>query len=201
MKQFETYKRFIKKRLSAERYNHSINVAKEAGRLAEKWDCSVEKAWIAGLLHDIARDISPGVLLQKAKENNLITNEVELWEPVLLHGPVGAHIVREELGIDEAVLLRAIANHTVGAPQMTLMDKILYLADMIEPARQYPGIEELRSLVLIDINEAMLWGFDSTLRHILQKEGFIHPRTVEARNYLLRNCRLNRKRFIQGGKI
>lgn len=176
----------VQEMLSSKRYVHSIRVAEEAGLLAEKWGCSAYKAQIAGLLHDIARDWEPGKLLRRARQEKLIFCEVEHWVPELLHAPVGALIAKEEFEIHDPVILSAITHHTLGAPQMTVLDKVVFLADLIEPGRSYPGIQFLRELAWKDLNKAVLHGITSTLEYVLKKGGFVHPRSVETRNYLLR---------------
>ena len=111
---------------------------------------------------------------------------VEASMPLLLHAPLGALLAREKYGADDEAVLRAIARHTVGGAAMTALDKIVYFADMVEPTRAYPGVEELRRLMReADLDEMTLAGLTRSIAFVLEKGHLIHPDTVLARNELL----------------
>ncbi|MFZ7101854.1 MAG: bis(5'-nucleosyl)-tetraphosphatase (symmetrical) YqeK [Peptococcaceae bacterium] len=186
----EKYTDLIKKKLSSKRYKHSLGVAATAGKLAELNDAEPETAYLAGILHDYAKELSAERLLEIAKGADLISDEIELQEPQLLHGPVSALLVREELGITDMDILDAIKYHTTGCPDMKLLTKIIYIADYIEPHREFPGVEKLREAAYENLDLGVLQGLNLTLQHVLEQNGLMHCLSVQARNRLL----LSRKR-------
>lgn len=183
------YAELLARKLSPLRYRHSQGVASYAAELALKYKGEISKARLAGLLHDYARDLPEEKLLTLAEEAGLISCEVERRLPVLLHGPVGAYLIQKELGLNDKEILQAISRHTVGSPDMTLLDKIIYLADALEPGRLYPGVDVLRRLAEEDLDKALLKALESSISYVLAKGQLLHPATVEARNYLLLNLK------------
>lgn len=176
----------IKERLSPPRFTHTINVAKEAEKLAHIYNINREAAILAGLLHDYAREFSERDLLHLAQEAQWPINIVEKENPMLLHGPVAAYLVEKDLGISDPAILQAIRFHTTGCSQMYDVAKIVFLADMLEPTRSYPGVEELRKLAYRgDLDYALLKSLEHSLLYVMGKGFLIHPLSVEARNDLL----------------
>lgn len=175
----------LSKRLSPKRFRHSIAVSQTAEELAEVFDCNKVKAKIAGLLHDLAREVPVDELLPRAQAFGIVVNDVEKAEPVLLHAPISAKLAQSDFLIQDAEILQAIILHTTGGPKMTLLDKIIYVADMIEPGRSFAGLEELRRLAYIDLDKALLAALDQSIYFILDRGGLIHPHAIEARNDLL----------------
>ncbi|HHX94945.1 MAG TPA: HD domain-containing protein [Clostridia bacterium] len=176
----------LKERLDPQRFEHSMSVSRTAFELAETHGCNPESAKLAGLLHDYARDMCEKDLLAIAKEHRLISHPVERQVPLLLHGPVGALLVQRELKIFDADILEAIAVHTTGAPGMSDLAAVVYLADIIEPSRDFPGVRMLRSLAQNDsLDAAVLAALVSGISYCLERNLLIHPISVEARNYLL----------------
>lgn len=167
------------------RLEHSYAVALCAGELAVRYGEDRKKAELSGLLHDCARDLPPNELLRFAEENDLVKNEIERKFPVLLHGPVGAVLVQKELGIEDREILEAISSHTLGAPGMGLLAKIVYLADLIAEGRNFPGVAKIRRLAKEDLDLALLEGFASTVRYCLQEKRVIHPQTIAAWNFFI----------------
>ncbi|NLO89275.1 MAG: HD domain-containing protein [Clostridia bacterium] len=184
-KQWDRYEEALRKRVKSRRFEHSKSVSAEAAALAKKYGADVEAAMLAGLLHDYARDMPDGELLRLARKYNLVCCWVEEKFPLLLHGPVGAVLIREELGINDSEVLEAVSRHTTGAPNMGKLAKIVYLADSIEPLRNYEGVENFRQLSRINLNIAVLEVMDSSIQYCIAKKSFIHPLTIEARNRLL----------------
>lgn len=176
----------IRFKLSKQRFKHSVQVAIAARELAQHYGLDEEKVYLTGLLHDYAKGLSGQDLLSKAVENDLIEDPVEELVPDLLHAPVGALLLQEELGVDDEEILSAVSKHTLGSTSMSALDKIIFLADMIEPGRDYPGLERLRCLAYRNLDEAMLSGLDSTIKFCLHQERILHPRTVLVRNYYLK---------------
>ena len=181
----EHLKAIMEKRLSKKRFKHSTEVARVAAEMAVHFGLDEEKAYLTGLLHDYAKGISGEDLVKIARDKGLIENHMDLEIPDLLHAPVGAWLLRHELGIADEEMLRAVAAHTTGALGMSDLEKIIYLADMIEPGRDYPGLERLKCIALRDLDRGMLLGLESTIRYCLEMGRLLHPRTIEVRNYYL----------------
>lgn len=177
--------KIIQGRLSARRYEHSLQVAEEARQMAVRFGIDPGKAYFAGLIHDYGKGMSGAELLQTAEENQLIEDDVERRSPDLLHAPVGALLLKRDLNIDDVEVLNAVKHHTLGQVGMSDLDKIIYLADMIEPGRDFPGIERLRCVAERDLDNAMIIGIESTLRYCIDTQKLIHPRTIMVRNWLL----------------
>jgi len=172
-------------KLSRKRYEHSLRVSETATALAERFGADTDQARLAGLLHDSARDLPNNILLQMAQAFGIVMNDVEKIEPVLLHAPLGAKIAQVEYGVSDIAILQAISLHTTGGPYMALLDKIIYVADVIEPGRSFPGVDELRLLAQKDLDTALLAAYDHSLRYLLMCQGLIHPATIEGRNALI----------------
>lgn len=181
----EQYIEIIKKRLNNKRYIHSIEVANLARKLARINGVDPDKAYLAGLLHDYAKCLSNQELLKIARENNLIIDEIEYKQAELLHGPVGAFLIRQELKITDESILNAVKYHTTGCADMDTLMQIIYIADYTEPGRIFEGVEELRKLVLEDLSQGVLEGLDTSLKHIINGKRLIHPLTISARNWML----------------
>lgn len=180
----------ILRRLSPRRYQHSLDVARTAADLADHYGVDRDKSYLTGILHDYAKDLKPAELLHIAGENGLIDCEVERQVPDLLHAPVGACLLQKELGVEDPEILKAVRAHTMGSLTMSTLDKIIFLADMIEPGRnQYPDLEYLRRLVFVDLDQAMLLGLDSTIRYCLDRRALLHPLTIEVRNIYLQKIK------------
>jgi len=175
----------IESRLSEKRYQHSVQVADTAQIMAEKFDLNSQKAYLTGLLHDYARDMPFSELIEIAEKNQLMLHPLEKAVPELLHGPVGAFLLLRDMGVQDEEILNAVKHHTLGAVQMSDFEKVIYLADMIEPGRKYPGVEELRKLAYKNLDQAMLFGLENTIKYCLEKKKILHPQTVEVRNWFL----------------
>lgn len=189
----DKYLNLIKNKLSEKRYNHSLNVAKTAESLAELNNSHKGKAFLAGILHDYAKELSAEHLLQISHQHNLICDEIELENPQLLHGPVGALLVKEELGISDGEILTAIRYHTTGCPQMGVLSKILYIADFIEPGRNFPGVEEIRKATFKNLDRGVLEALDHTIKYLIGESQLIHGLSVQARNWMIYNSRKDGK--------
>jgi predicted HD superfamily hydrolase involved in NAD metabolism len=175
----ETYARareILASDLSEASLAHCERVAATARVLAVRFGVDPDLAALAGLLHDRSRDESDAELLASANELGLATLPIERERPYLLHARVAAERARRELpGLDERVVA-AIEAHTVGSAEMTDLDKVVYLADMIEPARTYPGVEDLRRECSIDsLAECFRDGYGRALRDVIDKGRPVHP--------------------------
>jgi len=175
----------LKKALSVHRLEHSLGVERTAVEMAKRYGADTEKARIAGLLHDCARDIPFDVQLKMAENFGILLDEIERSEKALIHGPLGEIIAHKYYGVQDAEILKAIRLHTTGDVNMTVLDKIIFLSDYIEPNRNFPGVDELRKKAFKDLNEAVIAAFDSTINFVIQKKSLLHYRSVNARNYIL----------------
>ena len=175
----------LKEIMSEERFVHSVNVSRVARELALKYDYNVDKAEIAGLLHDCAKDLDYKTLGKMILEYNIQMDEIVQKIPKLLHPLVGAAIAEKEFNIQDPAILKAIKAHSTGAAQMSLLDKIIYLSDKIEPLRNNEGVEEVRKMVWKDLNKAVLIVLDKGLIYLISKGSLIHPVSIEARNNIL----------------
>ena len=179
-------RRELQKRLNKNRFAHSIGVANTAVKLAKKFGVDVNKAYIAGLLHDCAREFENEDLPAQAVKRGIEIGEVEKNSPLLLHAYIGAKMINEIYGVDDKEISQAIYRHTVGARNMTALDKIIYFADMIEPNRNYPGVDELRKLADKDnLDEIILTAMNESIIFVIHKNALVHPATIDARNFLL----------------
>ncbi len=188
-RQMEGYRTMLELRLSPKRYAHVLGVADTAARLAERYGGDIQRAYMAGLLHDYCREVPAGELLDLAVEHNLYSDAVDLLQPDLLHGPVGAWQLRQEGIVQDAQILDAIRWHTTGHPDMDQLARILYIADYIEPNRNFPGVEDLRKIAARDLDLSVLAGLDHTIGYLLSRGNYLHPLSVAARNRLLEERR------------
>lgn len=172
---------FVQSQVKPERWQHIEGVCQVARLLALNHGLASDQAERAALWHDVARDYPRERLLELARQLGLELDEDWLAMPMLLHGPVGAQLAAEQ-GVRDKEVLQAIARHTLGHPEATALDKLLFVADMIEPGRNYPGVEELRLLADRDLEKAYLAGLEHTLRYLLDCQQYIHPLAVRARN-------------------
>jgi len=175
----------LKEILGEKRLEHSVNTSEIARKLAIKYDYDADKAEIAGLLHDCAKDLDYKTLEKIILEYNIELDEIIQKIPKLLHTLVGVVIAKREFNIQDPVILDAIKRHSTGAAQMSLLDKIIYISDKIEPSRNMNGVEEIRKMVEIDLNRATLMALDQGLIYLISKNLLIHPISIEARNNIL----------------
>jgi predicted HD superfamily hydrolase involved in NAD metabolism len=178
---------WARKRLSPKRYQHTAGVLKSALALADIYHCDREKVWVAALCHDTAKSMPSAELLSKAEEAGWPLDPVDRMRPALLHGPAAAMLCARELGVKDEDILNAIRFHTTGRPGMSLLEQIIYLADLIEEGRDYPGLVPLRERAGSDIQAALIMAFDQTLRWVLERRDLIHPMTIRAWNWYLTN--------------
>lgn len=182
---YETAVAAVRDRLGERATGHSLRVADTAAGLAALYDADVERARLAGLLHDWDRERSADELMSAAREAGETITSTDVAVPYLLHARTGAKSLAEALpGLEPAVLL-AVARHTVGSPDMTALDMIVYIADMIEPARDYPGVQQLRDTVgSVPLNELFFLGYQRSLLHLVESGRRIHPDSVAVWNSL-----------------
>jgi predicted HD superfamily hydrolase involved in NAD metabolism len=171
--------------LREKRLAHSVSVSKTAVALAEKYGEDIEKARIAGLVHDCAKDMKDEHLIKLAIDHGIVIDEVCLNSPTILHGLVGSIIAREVMGIEDEDILRAICYHTTGRKNMSTLEKIIYIADYIEPLRNFPGVSEVRTLCNLDLDAAVLMSLESSIIYVIDQKELLHTDTIDARNCLI----------------
>lgn len=175
----------LKQNMSPHRYKHTLGVVDAAVYLASKYDADEGAAYIAALLHDYAKDFSKEQMEEYIRHNGLSVDEIMSNVHQLLHGKIAAHIAKERFNIDNKDILNAIEYHTTGRKKMSKLEKIIYLADFIEPGRNYVGVEELRAVAEQNLNKAVLLALNNTIKYVISMEKLLHTNTIEARNTLL----------------
>lgn len=184
--EFDKYEELIKQLLSKKRYNHSMCVAEECYKLAERYSADKKRAYLAGLLHDVMKEEHSEKQRQYTIDSGLSPDPAEIATKSLWHAVAGAYYVREELGITDSEVIRAIRYHTVGCAGMTLLEKIVYLGDMISEDRDYKDVDKMREYCYKDIDVAMSVALGYQLTEVSKKCGFLPASTFEAYNYYLR---------------
>lgn len=186
MMDIEQIKAELKRDLSEKRYNHSLGVAAEARKLAEKYNVDPDRAYIAGLVHDCAKEVPPQEMEGILKSRYGVTvDSLSRLTPKILHGALGACEAQRRFGIYDPEILDAIKYHTTGKGGMGMLAKIIYIADYIEPNRDFDGVEQLRSLAYKNIDDAIIKGIDDTIIDLVGRGLLLHPDTIHARNDLV----------------
>jgi predicted HD superfamily hydrolase involved in NAD metabolism len=185
MKEFMFIKEYLSKNLTSKRYQHSINVAETATALALKYHGNVEKAYIAGLVHDCTRELDMDKQQALLRKLNIQMDEHTYQSKELIHAHTAEYIIKNEFKIYDEELLSAVKAHTTGKAAMTVLEKIIFLADVIEPSRSFQGVADIRSLSRSDMNQALILALDSSIKFLIEKKSLIHPDTFLARNDLL----------------
>ena len=177
-------KKELSKELDSKRYEHTLGVAYTASCLAMRYDYDITKAYIAGLLHDCAKCMSHNERINYCKKNNLEVTEIEKTNPSLLHAKVGADLSKRKYGIEDEEICSAVRYHTTGRPNMTLLEKLVYLADYMEPNRTIDGIDELRRLTWTDPDEALAMGLEMTMTYVSSRGAKVDPHSAAALRFL-----------------
>lgn len=162
------------------RYEHCVRVARLAENLARAHGESTSKARLAGMLHDLARLYSAERLLEESTRRNLPVGDFERRNPVVLHATLGAELAREQFGVDDPAILSAISKHTVASGTMSALDCVVYLADGLEPGRNFPERQAIVSLAREDLAGAMRATIASSLRYFKEKGIPAAPQTADA---------------------
>ena len=177
-KEINDIRKKLKKRLDKERYEHTMGVMYTAGCLAMAYEYPIEKAMIAGLLHDCAKCIPNEKKLEICEEHNVPVSSVEMNNKGLLHAKAGVILASEEYDIEDEDILHAIKVHTTGEPDMNLLDKIIYVADYIEPGRdKAPNLDYIRKLAYQNIDKCIAQILYDTLNYLDGKKGSVDPMT------------------------
>ncbi|MER0123124.1 bis(5'-nucleosyl)-tetraphosphatase (symmetrical) YqeK [Streptococcus sp. ZJ93] len=171
----------IRSAMSEKRFRHVLGVEKVALELARQYGCDERKASLAALLHDYAKEVDDQVFLDLIDQYQL-SEDLKVWGNNVWHGMVGSYKIRQDFGLDDLEILQAIERHTVGAAEMTLLDKVLYVADYIEPNRDFPGVDEARRLAKQSLEQAVAYETAQTVAHLAKKAIPIYPQTIETYN-------------------
>ncbi|RJG26194.1 bis(5'-nucleosyl)-tetraphosphatase (symmetrical) YqeK [Paenibacillus thiaminolyticus] len=180
----------VQAQMPSARWQHTQGVMDTAVILARRFGAAPEKADLAAILHDVAKYWPTERMERVIREENLPPVLLE-YDKQLWHAPVGAVVAARDYGVQDEEVLDAIRYHTSGRAPMTLLDKIVCLADYIEPGRDFPGVERIRELAEQDVNLALIAGFDSTIGFLLSQRRRIFPLTVTARNRLIEELEQN----------
>lgn len=175
----------VKQQMRDKRYIHTIGVMETAIELAKQYGVDEEKAEMAAIFHDYAKCRPVSEMEEIIKRENL-PKDLLLYNKELWHAPVGAYLVEREVGITDADILQAITYHTSGHEQMTMLDKVIYVADYIEPGRKFPGVEEARKLAREDLNQALLYALKHTIQFLMEKNQTIYPLTFQTYNAVIK---------------
>lgn len=178
----EFYKNVLKDRLSEKRYYHSLCVAEEATQFARENNANVDKCYIAGLLHDICKETDNTQNRQVVHGSKLDVCDIEKNTKQLWHAIAGAEYVKNELGINDREIILAIRYHTVGRKNMTMVEKIVFLADYVSKDRDYEGVTQLRELAHNNFNKAMKIAVAFSIKDLLQKQKQIPVSMIECYN-------------------
>lgn len=179
-------RRKMEKVLDPKRFEHTLGVAYTASALAMCYDVDINKAQTAGLLHDCAKYMSNEKKLSICEKHHIPVNEVERKNPFLLHAKVGSYVAMKQFNIHDQDIINAILNHTTGRPGMSQLEKIIYIADYIEPGRkQAPNLTKLRRLAFQDLDQALLQVLGDTLHYLESINSPIDPMTQKTYEYYL----------------
>jgi len=181
----EYLKQQLKKEVKEYRYLHSLGVAETGKKLAKKYGADPLKVEIAGILHDFTKDWPKEKMASIIEKYDELADDLLNYDHWLWHGPVTSIVIQERFNINDQDIINAIRYHTFGREKMSLIEKIVCLADYIEPLRQFPGIDEVRSLAEQDLDKALLAEFDGTIQFLIKNKRRIYPLAVLTRNQLL----------------
>ena len=182
---------YLKKNLKESRLKHSISVSETAIDLAIIYGQNIEKARIAGLVHDCAKNLGNEQLIKLATEHKIELDEVSTQNPQIIHGLAGSIIASDVMEIYDEDILNSIKYHTTGRKNMSILEKIIFISDYIEPLRKFNSIEEeksleeLRSLSKVNLDAAVIMSLENTIKYVISQKRLLHLDTISARNYLL----------------
>lgn len=184
MYDIEKMREQIKKNLDSYRYRHTMGVMYTAASLAMRYEIPLNQAMAAGLLHDCAKCIPNEEKIAMCSQYGIELTETELKNTALIHPKLGAYLAKTEYGVEDEDILNAIANHTTGRPNMSLLEKIIYIADYIEPGRkEIPDLSLVRKLAFEDIDVALSKTLEGVLQYLKKSNSIIDVMTEETHNF------------------
>ncbi|MDO5718570.1 MAG: bis(5'-nucleosyl)-tetraphosphatase (symmetrical) YqeK [Tissierellia bacterium] len=177
-------KLYLKERLSDKRYHHCLRVMKLSGQLAERYGADISKAELAGILHDAAKENEEELLKAYDISDIIPLEDIDKYKSIL-HGPLSREVARNVFGIEDDDILSAIAYHVTGRENMSLIEKIVFIADAAEPGRKYGNAAEINKLAFVDLDNALIEVFNSKIEYCIKKNSIIHPLSVDSRNFYI----------------
>lgn len=185
--------KIVKKTLTKDRYEHTVRVMETALSLAKRYNLNENQIALAAIFHDYAKCFSEqqlrDIITNSKLPEILLSYNEELW-----HGPVGAYLVEKKFAITDKEILQAIKYHTTGRPKMTEVEKVVFVADYIEPNRHFPGLEKVRHAATKNLDSALFLAIKNTIVHLINKNSAIFPTTIDTYNYYI----LNEEELISG---
>ncbi len=179
----------LHKKLPTNRYNHTIGVAYTAAALAMRYDIDIEKALIAGLLHDCAKEYKTNELIEKCNKDGIVLSSSELNSPQIVHAIYGIYMARNKYDITDEDILSSIRWHTTGKADMSLLEKIVFTADYIEPGRcEAKNLDIVRHLAFEDLTKAVYIISRDTIAYLKEKGLSVDEHTVECFEWIKGNC-------------
>lgn len=182
---YDEMRGLVKSKLSEKRYIHSKNVAEEAVFLARKYGADVKKAEIAGILHDIMKESEPGIQLKIIEKAGYELSPFQLKEKKLWHSISGAAYIKTELLIDDEDILNAVRYHTTGRAGMSLLEKVIFIADFTGAERSYRGVKTMRKKSRVSLESAMLYGVSFSIGDLIKRGKLINDDTLNVYNQLI----------------
>src|SRR5690625_3236167 len=171
----------VRETMSEKRFKHVLGVEETAVQLAHEYGADIEKASVAALLHDVAKEQSEEEMRDIVISENLNLDLLQFGSSIW-HAPVGAVLARREYGVNDKEILEAIEYHTTAAPEMSLITQIIFVADYIEPGRSHDGVEEARELAKYSLRDAVRFEIRETIKHLVESEERIYPHAIDAYN-------------------
>lgn len=174
MKTLKEIEKMLEETLTISRFQHTLGVMYTAGALAMKYSVNLEKAMLAGLLHDCAKCLSIDTQKRLCEENQILLSDSEKKNPALIHAKLGSYLAKEKYEVTDEEVLNAIAYHTTGRPNMTILEKILYVADYIEPERHHaPNLPFVRKLAFENIDKSILQISGDILNYLSENQNSV----------------------------
>lgn len=175
----------VKDKLGNVRYKHTLKVVETALLLAKTYHIEKEKVEIAALLHDYAKELSVDEARDLILKWGLSMEDKSIIDIDLMHGELASILAKKDFEIEDIDILNAIRYHTTGREGMSVLEKIIYLADVIEPTRDFGNLDQIRQMAHKDLDKAVLMAMDSTLKYLIESGSLIHIDTINARNYII----------------
>ena len=181
----EEFKNLIKGKLKESRYIHSLNVADSAKILAAKYGCDCEKAYTSGLLHDVMKNASAEEQLEVISKAGWELTDCEKANNKLWHAVAGAAFMKTELDIKDEAMIEAVRYHTTARKNMSVLEKVIYVADFISADRDYPEVDDVRKAADESLEKAMMLGLEFCIQEIAKRRQILHPDSVDAYNEII----------------
>ena len=187
------YTEVLKERLTERRFIHSLNVAKSAKELASIYGYDEAKAYTSGLVHDCCKDTPAGLQLSYMLENKMPLTDMEISTAKLYHAMCGSMFIQKEFGIDDEEIINAVRYHTTGRKNMSLLEKIVFIADFISEERDYNGVDIMREKARRSLDEAIVEGLSFTIKDLIDAGRVVHTDTLDAYNDAIINVEKSRR--------